>query len=111
MGEADDNYEEQESISEEAASVLPEFQRRMQDTYRQKKILTSESERRVADIENHRQLMRAAFLTNPMATEEDFERLWPRLFDDGLVEHGHAIYMETMQALLEEFETEDEDSE
>jgi hypothetical protein len=59
----------------------------------------SEGERRAADTEVYREQMRAAFLSNPLATPEDFERLWPRLRDDALCEHAVLTYGQVMGAL------------
>jgi len=37
-------------------------------------------------------MLRAAFLSHPAATEEDFERCWPELRDEVLMRHALTIY-------------------
>ncbi|MBA3438351.1 MAG: hypothetical protein H0T92_00580 [Pyrinomonadaceae bacterium] len=51
--------------------------------------------------------MRAAFLTHSIATEEDFERLWPRLRDDMLCEHAATVYLQVMDAVAEDLDDEE----
>ena len=48
--------------------------------------------------------MRDAFLSNGLASEEDFERLWPRLRDDGSCDHAEGVHMQVMEALAGEVE-------
>jgi len=63
------------------------------------KLITEVDELRAAEISTERELMRAAFLSNTAATEEDFERLWPRLFDDLLCSYASAIHARALQAV------------
>jgi hypothetical protein len=54
-------------------------------------------------------MMRATFLTNPLATEADFERLWPRMFDDALVEYTQTTQYEVMEQIVENVDGDDDD--
>lgn len=49
-----------------------------------------------------REQMRAAFMTHELATEDDFERLWPRLRDDLLCENAASVYLQVIDAIAEE---------
>ena len=54
-------------------------------------------------------ITRATFLSNPIATEEDFKRLWPRILDDSLVEYTETTQYEIMEQLVESAEEEDDE--
>ena len=54
-------------------------------------------------------MMRATFLTNPLATEADFERLWPQMFDDALIEYTQTTQYEVMEQIVENVEGDDDD--
>lgn len=100
MSEQDRNAEgwrEQEEPAEVAA-LKPLFARLIVRQLDRSQAL-SEEERRAADVEAYKAQMRAAFLSNPLATEADFERLWPRLRDDALCEHAVLTYGQVMAAL------------
>lgn len=67
----------------------------------------NDAERRAAVEEIFREQLRAAFLTHSIATEEDFERLWPRLRDDLLCEHATTVYLQVMDAVAEDLDDEE----
>jgi hypothetical protein len=83
---------------EEVTALKPLFARLIVRQLDESRALT-EGERRAADVEVYKAQMRAAFLSNPLATEQDFERLWPRLRDDSLCEHAVLTYGQVMAAL------------
>ena len=95
---ADDGGEEEAEVTR----LKPTFARLLLELKRISEI-EGEAERREAHISNTKEFHRAAFLTHPEATEEDFERLWPRMFDDLLCEHASIVYMQTMGALGRDF--------
>ena len=64
-------------------------------------------ERRAGVEQIFRAQIRLAFLTHHIATEEDFERLWPRLRDDLLCEHTSSVFLQVMDALAEELSDEE----
>jgi hypothetical protein len=53
----------------------------------------------------HKELILVAFLSHPEATEEDFERLWPRLRDDELCNHANNVYRQTRETIKIELAT------
>ncbi len=62
----------------------------------------SEEERVAVRNEVFKEQIRAAFLTHELASDADFERLWPRLRDDILCENAASVYLQVMDALAEE---------
>lgn len=54
---------------------------------------------REAMTEIHKDMMREAFLVNSLTTEEDFERLWPRILDDYFCETAGTNYKIILEAL------------
>lgn len=72
---------------------------------RQKQI-TDVDELRAAEISTERELMRIAFLSNTSATEDDFERLWPRLRDDALCSYANTTHARALQAVAEALDRE-----
>jgi hypothetical protein len=79
-----------------------EFARLMRERLEVEESAASEEERRSAVERIMKQQMRAAFLTHAIATEEDFERLWPRLRDDALCEHATNVYFQLVDAVAGE---------
>ena len=79
--------------------LKPEFARLMRERLEVEGSNISEEERRAAVEGIMKRQMRAAFLTHAMATEEDFERLWPRLRDDALCEHATNVYFQLVDAV------------
>ena len=69
------------------------------------------AERRAAEEGVFKEQLRRACLTHPTATEEDFERLWPRLRDDAICDHTMTVYFQVVGALVEELGNEIEDNE
>jgi hypothetical protein len=63
------------------------------------KLITDEASLRAAEIAAERELMRAAFLSNTAATEDDFERLWPRLRDDALCSFANVTHARALSAV------------
>ncbi|MGH9942480.1 MAG: hypothetical protein ACRD9R_09020 [Pyrinomonadaceae bacterium] len=59
-------------------------------------------EQRAAAQRVFRQVLRAAFMSHYAATEEDFDRCWPKLRDDLLCEHAKDVFYAA-------FDTEDDD--
>jgi len=102
---AEDFFEIEESP--EVAELKPKFLRFLQKRIEAEETITDEKELRAAQLQIHKEMMREAFLSNSFATEEDFERLWPRLRDDELCEHAQDIYMQVMEALTDELGDED----
>ena len=97
-----------EEIFPEIENLKPEFIRLMRKRLEIEDSVRDEAERRAATEEIFKQQMRGAFLTHTLATEEDFERLWPRLRDDSLCEHANTVYFQVIDAIAEELEDEDE---
>ena len=97
---AAEGWGEQDEPSEVTA-LKPVFAKLIVRQLDQNQALSGD-ERRAADMEIYKAQMRAAFLTNPLATAEDFERLWPRLRDDDLCEHAVLTYGQVMGALSQD---------
>ncbi len=70
------------------------------------KLITDPDELRDAEISAERDLMRLAFLSNTAATEDDFERLWPRLRDDALCSYSNTTHARALQAVTEALDRE-----
>jgi hypothetical protein len=66
----------------------------------------TDDELRAAEISTERELMRAAFLSNTAATEEDFDRLWARLRDDALCSYANVAHARALQAVTEALDRE-----
>jgi len=79
--------------------LKPEFARLMRERLELEESDIGEAERRTAVEEILKRQMRAAFLTHAVATEADFERLWPRLRDDALCEHATNVYFQLVDAV------------
>jgi hypothetical protein len=82
----------------EVTALKPVFARLIVRQLDQNQALTA-AERQAADLNIYKEQMRAAFLTNPLATPADFERLWPRLRDNDLCDHAVLTYGQVMEAL------------
>ncbi len=74
-------------------------------------IITDKNDLRDAQVFTQKELMRASFLSNPLATEEDFERLWPRLFDEMLCLQAHDVHRQVMDALIAQLDQEERQQE
>lgn len=79
-----------------------EFARLMRERLAVEESGVGDEERRAAVEGIMKRQMRAAFLTHAVATEEDFERLWPRLRDDALCEHATNVYFQLVDALADD---------
>jgi hypothetical protein len=101
MSEQTHEAQGEEDEPSEVTALKPVFARLIVRQLDQNQALTGE-ERRAADMETYKEQMRAAFLTNPLATPADFERLWPRLRDDDLCEHAVLTYGQVMGALSQD---------
>jgi hypothetical protein len=82
--------------------LRPEFARLMRERLEVEQSDAGEEERRAAVEGILKRQMRAAFLTHALATEEDFERLWPRLRDDALCEHATNVYFQLVDAVADD---------
>jgi hypothetical protein len=91
--------------------LVPVFESILQKELEREAAAKSDDERRQARLDSHKAMMKAAFMTNEIATEADFDRLWPRLFDDGLIEYAKTAYMEAMERILEDMEDDEDDDE
>ncbi len=83
------------------------YQRILEEQAIKQKIITDKDDLRDAQVFTQKELMRAAFLSNIMATEEDFERLWPRLFDEMLCLQAHEVHRQVMDALAAQLDQEE----
>lgn len=102
--EADDTEELHPQVEELKAIYARLLQERMD----LEEAEVDEVERRTGIEEVFKEQMRQAFLTHSIATEEDFQRLWPRLRDDILCEHAATVYLQVMDALAEELDGEED---
>ncbi len=66
-----------------------------------------EEELRAVRLAAQKEMTRAAFLSVHLATEEDFERLWPRLFDDQLCILTNAVHSRVLAALNRQLDREE----
>ena len=73
------------------AGMLLELRRKViclwEEGVRQNAKTASNDERRTRAQENMKRVAREVFLTQPTATEEDFERCWPELRDRMFLEY------------------------
>ena len=106
-----DEDDEDEEFYPEIEELKPEFLRLMQELAEIKRTDLGAAELRTAEEKVFREQFRRACLTHPMATEADFERLWPRLRDDAICDHTMTVYFQVLDALAEEFGDEFGDSE
>ncbi len=107
----DETDEEDEEFYPEIEELKPEFLRLMQELAEIKGSDLGAAEQRATAERVFREQLRRACLTHLMATEEDFERLWPRLRDDAICDHTMTVYFQVMDALTEELRNEFEDIE
>jgi hypothetical protein len=83
------------------------YRRILEEQAIKQKIITDTDDLRAVQIFTQKELMRASFLSNPLATEEDFERLWPRLFDEMLCLQAHDVHRQVMDALIAQLDREE----
>ena len=105
------NNGEEELFDEEESPQLEElkfkFAQLMLERAQLEETITDEEKLRAARMEIYKQMMRAAFLANDLATEKDFARLWPRLRDDFLCGYAQSMYLRALDDLAEEMEDAD----
>ena len=101
-----DDEDEREELHPDVEALIPVYLHLMQK--RMELELDIDKEKRRAVVEEiFKEQMRLAFLTHAIATEADFERLWPRLRDDMLCEHTSNVFLHVMDALVEELDDEE----
>jgi hypothetical protein len=106
-GDWDTQADDTEDLHPQIEELKPVYARLLQRRIEIEEADMGDAERRV-EVENiFREQMRAAFLTHSIATEEDFERLWPRLRDDMLCEHAATVYLQVMDAVAEDLDDEE----
>lgn len=95
---------EPDEFDSEIEDLKPVFAEIMQRRMSIEEADMDEEEERAAVEQTFKEQLRAAFMTHALATEDDFERLWPRLRDDALCEHATAVYFQVMDALVEDID-------
>jgi hypothetical protein len=106
MDEIGSKYDEDDEFDE----LIGEYEQILQEQTRKEAEARNPDEVRKIRIDGMKRMMKAAFMTNTLATEKDFERLWPRIFDDMLIEFTRDTQMEAMSRLLGDLDDdEDED--
>ena len=83
------------------------YRRILKEQAIKQKIITDKDDLRDVQIFTQKELMRASFLSNPLAIEEDFERLWPKLFDEMLCIQAHEVHAQVMDALIAQLDEEE----
>jgi len=83
------------------------YRRILEEQAIKQKIITDTDDLRAVQIFTQKELMRASFLSNHLATEEDFERLWPRLLDEMLCLQAHDVHRQVMDALIAQLDKEE----
>ena len=106
-----DEADEDEELYPEIQELVPEFIRLMRELAEIKGSDMGAVEQRAAAEGVFKEQLRRACLTHSIATEADFERLWPRLRDDAICDHTMTVYFQVVDALAEEFDDEIEDNE
>ena len=111
MNQDDGNWADDEDVPEEmhpdVEALIPVYLRLMQRRMELEEADIDKEERRAGVEEIFKEQIRLAFLTHTIATEADFERLWPRLRDDFLCEHTSNVFLHVMDALAEELSDEE----
>ena len=102
MNESDDDDEVEESTELDALKL--KFAGLVLEEAQLEETITDEEKLRAARMEIYQQMMREAFLTNDLATEKDFARLWPRLRDDFLCGYAQSMYLRALDDLADEME-------
>ena len=83
------------------------YRRILEEQAIKQKIITDKDDLRDVQVFTQKELMRASFLSNPLAIEEDFERLWPRLFDEMLCLQAHDVHRQVMDTLIAQLDREE----
>ncbi|MEJ7711726.1 MAG: hypothetical protein WKF84_18135 [Pyrinomonadaceae bacterium] len=96
-----DEFDDDDDDFPEMADLQFTFAQLLRETARRTEQSDINEEERVA-VRNEvllRNRFEAAFLTHELASDADFERLWPRLRDDILCENAASVYLQVMDAL------------
>jgi hypothetical protein len=102
-----DDEDEMEEMHPDVEALKPVYLRLMQRRTELEEAGIDKEERRAVVEEIFKEQMRLAFLTHAIATEDDFERLWPRLRDDMLCGHTSNVFLHVMEVLAEELSDEE----
>jgi hypothetical protein len=82
--------------------LLPIYRHLTAEHFQRIESITDPNELRVAEVAYQKEQMRAAFLSNELATDEDFERLWPSLLDEQLRQHAQGVFMQVTDSIIKE---------
>jgi hypothetical protein len=93
---------------EDPEDLVRLYRRILEEQAIKQTIIEDKDDLRDLQIFTQKELMRASFLSNPLATEEAFERLWPKLFDEMLSIHAHDVHRQVMDALIAQLDREAE---
>ena len=93
--------------SEDLEAFVRVYRRILEEQAIKQKIITDREDLRDVQVFTQKELMRASFLSNPLAAEEDFERLWPKLFDEMLCLQAHEVHRQVMDALIAQLDQEE----
>ena len=102
-----DDEDQIEELHPDVEALKPVYLRLMQRRIELEESGIDKEERRAVVEEIFKEQIHLAFLTHSIATEADFERLWPRLRDDLLCEHTSNVFLHVMDALAEELADEE----
>lgn len=83
---------EKRRIQGEKRSEKTEPEGEMEDLTKRQALEEALEESKMEACEDMRDVVRAAFLTHPAATEADFERCWPALRDEMFKQHALRVY-------------------
>jgi hypothetical protein len=92
---------------EDLEAFVQVYRRILEEQAIKQKIITDKDDLRDVQIFTQKELMRISFLSNPLATEEDFERLWPKLLDEMLCIQAHEVHRQVMDALIAQLDQEE----
>jgi hypothetical protein len=101
-----DDKDEMEEMHPDVEALKPAYLLLLQRRMEFEEAGIDKEEQRAVVEEIFKEQMRLAFLTHALATEADFERLWPRLRDDLLCEHTSNVFLQVMDAVAEELSDE-----
>lgn len=96
---------------EDMEAFVRVYRRILEEQAIKQRIITDQDDLRDVQTFTQKELMRASFLSNPLATGEDFERLWPKLFDEMLCLQAHEVHRQVMEALINQLDQEERQQE
>jgi hypothetical protein len=105
----DDDEDIDSDVEEMIDELVPVYEQILEEQELRITEVKSEDEARRISVETQKKLMKVAFLSNPLASPEDFERLWPQMFDDSLVQSARATHALVMSRMFDEEEEDDDD--